>query len=209
MSKTRDEALQYSVTSYEFIRSLLSGTQFPSSPRNDLVYAYVALVLEHQNAIVNLIRLNLLGSAWALLRPQVETAFRGLWANSIACDEQITAIGQRGEEPFPPFRKMADELDTAYDARGWLLGFADDWKTLNDFTHSGLMQLGRRFQADGNVAPNYEEMVPQLATYSGTLSIGMIAPILRTLHFDDKAKALEDWLAANLGRAPPIRVLCD
>ena len=30
------------------------------------------------------------------------------------------------------------------------------------------------------------------------LSIGMVALILRTMHFDDKAKALEDWLAARL-----------
>jgi hypothetical protein len=195
MSKTRDEALQYNVSGHEFIRSLLSGTQFPSGPRNDLVYAYVALVLEHQNAIVNLIRLNLVGSAFALLRPQVETAFRGLWTNLIASDEQVTAIGQRGEEPFPPFRKMAEELDTRYRADGWLLGFADDWKTLNGFTHTGLEQLGRRFQSDGNIAPNYEEMVPELATYSGTLSIGIVVPILRTIHFEDKAKALEGWLA--------------
>ncbi len=27
----------------------------------------------------------------------------------------------------------------------------------------------------------------------------MIVPILRTIHFDDNAKALEDWLAANPG----------
>jgi len=198
MSKTRDEALRYNASGHEFIRSLLAGTQFPSSPRNDLVYAYVALVLEHQNAIVSLIRLNLVGSALALLRPQVETAFRGLWANLIACDEQITAIGQRGEEPFPPFRKMVEELDTRYDAGGWLLGFADDWKTLNGFTHSGLEQLGRRFKSSGDIASNYEEdVVSRLATLSGTLSIGMIVPILRTIHFDDRAKALEDWLAAS------------
>jgi len=162
------------------------------------VYAYVAIVLEHQNAIVNLIRLNLLGSAWALLRPQVEAAFRGLWVNVAASDLQITALGQRGEEPFPPFRKMAEYLDAQYHADGWLLGFADDWKTLNDFAHPGLGQLGRRFRADGNIAPNYdEEMVARLVRYSGTLSIGMIVPILRTIHFDDKAKALEEWLAAS------------
>ncbi len=171
MSKARDEALQYNASGYEFIRSLLTCTQFPSSPRNDLVYAYVALVLEHQNAIVNLIRLNLVGSALALLRPQVETAFRGLWVNLIACDEQITAIGQRGEEPFPPFRKMVEELDTRYDAGGWLLGFADDWKPLNGFTHLGLEQLGRRFRSGGDIASSYEEdVVSRLATYSATLS---------------------------------------
>jgi len=200
MSKTRDEALQYSASGHEFIRSLLAGTQFPASPRNDLVYGYVALVLEHQNAIVNLIRLNLVGSALALLRPQVETAFRGLWTNLIASDEQIAAIGQSGEGPFPRFRKMAEELDTRYSARGWLLGFADDWKTLNGFTHSGLEQLGRRFRSDGNIASNYtEEVVSGLATNSGTLSIGMIALILHAIHLNDKAKALEDWLAASQG----------
>jgi hypothetical protein len=171
--------------------------------RGSLVFAYVALVLEHQHAIVVLIRSSLIGSALALLRPQVEAAFRGLWVNLIASDDQVTAIGQTGKEPFPKFRQMAKELDEAYHSDGWLLGFADDWSTLNGFTHSGLEQLGRRFIADGNIAPNYTEgMIAQLASYSGTVSIGMLVPIFRALHFDDKAVALEEWLAAN-GEAPP------
>jgi hypothetical protein len=184
---------------YEFIHSHLTGTKFPSNPRNDLVYAYIAIVLEHQGAIIELIKLKRDGSALTLLRPQVEAAFRGLWVNQIASEIEINCIGQHGEEPFPRFRDMAKKLDDAYGSDGWLLIFADDWATLNGFTHSGLEQLGRRFQSNGNIAPNYpDEIIAKAATYSCTLSIGMLVPIFRTMHFDSKADALEAWLAANV-----------
>jgi hypothetical protein len=198
MPRTVDEAIRYSTAAHGFIWSQLQITAFPSNPRFDLVLAYVAIALEHQHAIINLVGLRLIGSALALFRPQVETTFRGLWVNLIASDEQVNAISHNGEEPFPRFRQMATELDTQYRADGWLARFADRWASLNGYTHSGLEQLGRRFRDDGNIAPNYpDEMISELVTSSGTVSIGFLAPVYRSMGFDAQATALEEWLDQN------------
>lgn len=195
---TKEQSLQYCTASHEVIWSHLKDTEFPSNPRNDLVLAYLAIALEHQHAICNLIGLGLFGSALALLRSQLESAFRGLWVNLIATDEQVVAIREKGAEPFPRFKEMAKELDARYGSGGWLSSFVDSWAALNGYTHSGLEQLGRPFRADGNLAPSYpEEVIAELATTSGTISIGTIVPVFRHFRLDSKAQELEAWLAEN------------
>jgi hypothetical protein len=194
---TVSDAIDYSTNAHECIWSTLQHSDFPSSPRLNLVYAYLVIALEHHHAIWNLVGLKLHGSAFALFRPQLETGFRGLWVNLCAAEEQINAIAQKGEEPFPRrFRDMADDLERAYDSGGRLASFANHWSALNGYTHSGLEQLGRRFGEDGNLQPAYTEaMLIELLVSSATLSIGLFVPIFNGLGFKEKAKTLNDWLA--------------
>jgi hypothetical protein len=196
MPNTIKEALKYSKGVHELIWLQLKDTPFESDARTSLVLAYVSIALDHQEAIIRLADMNLFAPSFALLRLELETVFRGLWVNLIATDEQVTAIGHEGAEPFPrPFQKFATALDASYNAGGWLSGFVGKWKTLNGFTHSGLDQLGRRFREDGNIGSNYpDDMVSELVTISGTLLLGMVMPIYRKLGFDEKANALDKWL---------------
>jgi hypothetical protein len=154
--------------------------------------------ISHDEAIHKLCRQNMIASAFALLRSQIESAFRGLWVNLIATDEQVEAIRERGEEPFPKFRRMAADIDTAYGAAGWLQSFADHWRTLNGYTHTGLEQLSRQFRDEATLAPNYpEEFILGLLVTSGTASIGYIVPVFRHFGLNEKAAALEQWLAEH------------
>jgi hypothetical protein len=198
MTLDKAKAVEYCVNAHDFICSQLMHTAFPVSPRNDLVYAYLSIALEHQHAICNLMSANLIGSALALLRLQLEASFRGLWIQLVASDVQVNELAQGGKEPFPQFKWMAAELEAAYSAGDWLSNFIDYWSTLNGFTHSGLEQLGRRFRDDGHIGPNYpDEMVAEFAMWSGTISIGTVVPIFRQFGFNDKADATEKWLVDN------------
>lgn len=198
MPRTYEAALKYNMDSYKTMQEQLSNTPIESKPRSDLVLGYLALMLEHQDAITKLVILKSKGSAFALLRPQVESAFRGLWVNLIASDAQVTAIRKDGAEPFPKFRDMANELDNRYSANGLLLGLASHWRTMNGYTHAGIEQLGRRFEDDGNIAPNYsDEMLAELLTVSATVSLAMVIPVLRTIGLHEKAEFMEKWLAEN------------
>ena len=195
MANSVESALGYNKGALAAVWSQLSGATVPSSPRNDLVWAYVLIALKHHEGIHSLASQNLMAPAFALLRSQIETAYRGLWVNLIATDEQVKAIRERDEEPFPRFRQMAADLDTSYRADGWLQSFADHWAALNGYTHSGLLQLGRQFRDDGKLGPNYsDEMVMELLVTSGTASIGCLVPILRGMGLLDKASTLEKWL---------------
>lgn len=198
MGKAVDDALQYSEGALAVVWSQLSGATVPSSPRHDLVWAYVAIALGHHQAIHSLASQHLMASASALLRSQIETFFRGLWVNGIATDEQVNAIRGGSEKPFSAFRQMATDLDTFYGADGWLQGFADHWTALNGYTHSGLEQLGRQFRDDNTVGPHYpDEMVVELVVTSGTVSIGCMVPTFRATGLNDKAAALEQWLGEH------------
>lgn len=195
MTNTIGTALEYNRGALAAIWSQLSDAAVPSSPRHDLVWAYLLIALKHHEGINALAGQNLMAPAFALLRSQIETAYRGLWVNLIATDDQVKAIRERDAEPFPKFRQMASDLDARYCASGWLKSFADHWAALNGYTHSGLLQLVRQFRADGKVGPNYsDEMTIELLVISGTSSIGCIVPVLRDTGFSDKAAALEEWL---------------
>jgi hypothetical protein len=170
-----------------------------SSPRLNVVHAFVAVEIEHQRAILELVRLRLYAPAFALLRPQLETVVRALWVNRLATDEQIVAIGQEGNEPFPrPFRTMCDVVDQAYRTDGYFRGCADDgWAALNGYTHSGLEQLGRRYSGN-DVVSNYPELaVGGLLEISASLSLSLLVPYFRHLGREDKAKRLEHLLHAE------------
>lgn len=198
MKRTVEEALKYNDGAREAVWNQISGTHFAANPRSTLVLAYVAIALEHHKAISALVRAGMKGSALALMRLQLETALRGMWVNLLASDIQVNCIGQHGDEPFPRFKPLVEQLDDAYGAQGWLKSFAEQWATLNGYTHSGLEQLGMRFQADGNLAPNYPDgVISDLLTLSGTVTIGTIVPLLRGFGFPEKAEALEKWLADN------------
>jgi hypothetical protein len=198
MARTIETALEYNKGALKAVWSQLSGATLPSSPRNDLVWAYLLVSISHHEAIHRLCSQKLIASAFALLRSQIESVFRGLWVNLIATDEQVEAIRERGEEPFVKFRQVASDLDTAYGAAGWLQSFADHWGTLNGYTHTGLEQLGRQFMDDGTLAPNYpEEFILGLLVTSGTASIGCTVPVFRHVGLEEKAAALEQWLAEH------------
>jgi hypothetical protein len=198
IADTIETALEYNKGALAAAWSQLSGATVPSSPRFDLVWAYVLIALKHHEGVCALVGQNLMAPAFALLRSQIETAYRGLWVNLIATDEQVNAIREHDGEPFPRFRQMAADLDTSYGASGWLQSFADHWAALNGYTHSGLLQLGRQFRDDGKVGPNYsDEIVMELLVTSGTTSLGCIVPIFRAMGLNDKAAALEQWLSGH------------
>src|ERR1035441_9313686 len=108
-----EDSFNYTHNIHKLIWEQLKTTFFPGDARSFLLLTYVAVALEHQESIYKLVESNLRGSAFALLRSQVEATFRGLWAYGLATDEQIHAISQEGGEPFPTFRKMRSEEHTS------------------------------------------------------------------------------------------------
>jgi hypothetical protein len=198
MPYTTETAMQYSVGAHGIIRAQIKSAEFESNPRIHLVFGYVVVALEHQDAIAKLVDLKLSGSALALLRPQVETACRALWVNLISNDTEVAAIREQGASPFPEFTKMAAELDTRYNASGWWVRYANRWGAMNGYTHTGLEQLGCRFQKDGTIAPNYsDKLVTELLVISANTSISLVASVFRTAGREAEAEALDKWLTEN------------
>jgi hypothetical protein len=122
-----------------------------------LVAGIFSLVMEHHGAILYLLRAGQFdGSAFALVRPLIDSAYRAHWIYACAKPDIVARI-KNGEDVFPGLINMAAEIEKKIDTDGFFPSIAPYITTLHGYTHGGLEQLGRRFDAAGNVAPNYSD----------------------------------------------------
>ncbi len=102
------------------------------------------LALEHYDSIVILLNDRLIGSAFALARPLLETYVRGKWILCSATDTDIQKFLKGKLERS--FQYLVDEIGKVTENEGdWLQKTKhSNWKALNDLTHGGILQVIRR-----------------------------------------------------------------
>jgi hypothetical protein len=145
------------------LRDLLSRREYPSNTKTLELVAYVDIALEHHEAIWLLRRSKLTGSAFALVRSGLDAYLRALWINKVATPEQIEKAA-RDELRFPRMDQMHNDIKASYGDRSdpeqtqlldkFFEYIKQAWQATSSYTHSGGLQLGRRFTA-GQVKPNY------------------------------------------------------
>ncbi len=111
--------------------------------RSQLFLAYASIALEHQEAIILLLRHGLRGSAVALIRPVFEIFYRASWIHHCAKPNQIDRI-KKGKFRFPEMGAMVAAIDKAIGETFFQQFKADSWKKQNDFTHTGSFQVNSR-----------------------------------------------------------------
>jgi len=142
------------------LRELLARDQYPADDKTAWVTASLDLALEHQKAILLLIKSELFGSAFAMVRLVCDTALRALWISDVATSDQIEQarddkldwrkIGLLGEVEQHCFGEKTSSRDELFRI------LREAWPAMCNYTHSGALQIGRRF-TNGDVKPNYEE----------------------------------------------------
>ncbi len=186
---------------------LLQRHEYASDTKTVVLVAYVAIALEHHKAIWILSKLGLNGSAFALLRVVFDAYWRALWINKVATPEQIEQAS-RDELRFPKMGQMRAYIKQAYfgmpdekeltpeelaeaqrlrELGAKFFGFVKKaWPALNSYTHSGGLQIGRRFTGD-QVKANYSERditeALTLATTALLLLLHMF--FISTEHYDE------------------------
>jgi hypothetical protein len=122
-----------------------------------LVASLFSLAMEHHGAILYLLRAGQFdGSAFSLIRPLIDCAYRAHWIYACAKPDIVLRI-KNGEDVYPGLVNMAVEIEKKIDADGIFQSITPYIKGLHGYTHGGLEQLGRRFDAAGNVRPNYSD----------------------------------------------------
>jgi hypothetical protein len=176
---------------HDFVASRLAG-KYPHDDRRALLAAFVSLAQSHHEAILLLAgQKQLVSSAFALFRPMVEAAYRGLFVAFLATDEQIETIKDDGE-PYGHFNKLANALDDKFQTDGLYLQYAGDaWKTLNGYTHGGLEQLARRINEEGMLGDHFDaEEIQGLLASSTSLLTRTVIPFLQVMDRSDAAHAV-------------------
>ena len=162
MSQIEDLSNQ-SAQSNSKLRELLARPEYPSDPKTRWVIASLDIAIEHQEAILLLIKSELFGSALAMLRIVFDTLLRALWINGVATDEQIKqawddelkwqhiSVGDEVEQNYFP------DLGNQTEKRVKVLqGLKKMWPAMCSLTHSGGLQIASRF-TNGELKPNYLE----------------------------------------------------
>ncbi len=169
--------------------------------RTLMVLCFISQTFEHHEATLVLLAKDQIGSAFALARCVVEGVYRGLWINSGASDEQVERFATKDEIDLG-MTALAQANDKTYKL-GKNGDFFQDfkkrsWDALNSYTHTGMMQLARRF-SQHEFKPDYtEKQIVQITTALTTLIL-MLAIYFLTVRgqkFIDGAKAIEELLRA-------------
>jgi hypothetical protein len=146
------------------LRQLFHRHEYPQDTRTFLLRAYVDIALEHHDAIWLLAKCRLNGSAFAMVRLVYDAMFRAFWINKVASEQQIEQA-TRDELGFP-LEKILVEIKRDYfsdrppeEAQlfdSFLQLIKEAWGPMCSYTHSGALQLARRFTGD-ELKPDYSE----------------------------------------------------
>ncbi|MBN3795988.1 hypothetical protein [Burkholderia sp. Ac-20392] len=133
-----------------------AGLTLPVDERSQLAIGCLDVTLEHQAAIALLHSSQLHGSMLALLRVLSESLVRGLWLYFCATDSELATF-KKGRLN-KTFGTLITEYETAAGTPdGVLSGFKlSAWTQMNDFTHTGFLQVSRRHKP-GRVEGNYPD----------------------------------------------------
>ena len=197
----------------ERLRQLFLRNEYPRNTRTFLLRAYVDIALEHHEAIWLLTKSKLDGSAFAMVRLVYDAMFRAFWINKVATEQQIEQA-TRDEFGFPIETIFAEIKRDYFSDRppeeaqqfdDFLQSIKKAWGPMCSYTHSGALQLARRFTGD-KLKPDYSEgaiveasnlVTIALLLLMHTFFVGMRCPreaeeagtLLRQYH-DDFAEAL-------------------
>lgn len=147
----------------EQLRQLLPD-KYPADTKITLLLAYVDIALEHHEAIWLLTKSRLYGSAFAMVRLVYDAMLRAFWINKVATEQQIE---QAIDDEFGfPLEKILAEIKRDYfsdrppeEAQkfdSFLQLIKQAWRPMCSYTHSGALQLARRFTGD-ELKPNYKD----------------------------------------------------
>jgi hypothetical protein len=157
-------------------------------------------MFEHHETVILAIRNGKIGSAFALARIIFESMYRGLWLNFIATDAEVEAFERTDKFPLN-VGEMAGQIDEKYRGEGY---FAElkrrAWPALNSYTHTGMLQLGRRFTGH-KVQPSYTDAeIVEITTAVTTCILLLVAKFLAVQGYSEACRKVEAMLG-KYGRA--------
>jgi hypothetical protein len=165
---------------------VISKNQFPTGDRNVLLIAYWALMFDYHKGILSLLQSKFFGAAFALVRSVVEAVVRAHVALK-GSEEDLQRI--QNDEYTVNFKQIGAKIDADFGLDHLMENFLNDVtrSALHSYTHSGLLQLGRRF--DGNdIKPNYRDEEITEVIRVATSAIFMVTNLV-TKHFGFE----QDW----------------
>jgi len=194
MTKELKEHLIRCEKAMQSAKPILGKHNLPTDNRTMTVIGFISWLIEHQESIVLLEVYENAGSASALFRPVVEGAYRALWINLPATDEEVKKFNEKDRIDLE-FGDIATALDIAYGTGDFFQDFKTRaWKHLNSYTHGGMHQIGRRFDKQ-EIKNNYsDEEIYEMTTSVTTIVLLAISLFLKNQGHADSEDQIQDLM---------------
>ena len=170
------------------VKKILNDLKLSGDDWSIVVAGMIHQGIEHHDSILLLIRSKLTGSAFALVRAVVEILVRGAW---FTCCATLAQVAQfiKNDQIDPTFGAMSDAIDKSQGI-DFFHDFKDrSWKTLNSYTHTGILQLGRRWTGDKLTASYKEGEIIEVLRASTMCILLLVQPYLaKNGHVDASKK---------------------
>jgi Family of unknown function (DUF6988) len=172
-------------------KRLLAQHGYPDTLRTVVVIGFIDQMIEHHDSTLVLLRNGKVGSAFVLARSIFESAYRGLWINFCATDAEIEHF-ERHDELLVKMPQMARAIDEKYQAHGFFEDLKNRaWPALCSYTHTGLLQLGRRFTGH-NVQPDYgDDEIFEATNAVTTCILLLVGKFLAVQSYGDECRVAE------------------
>ena len=171
------------------VRRILSKHGFSDEEWSTVVIGFIAQAIEHHEAILLLIRSGLVGSAFALVRCLIEILVRGVWITTCATESQVKKFRDQDKLDLS-FGEMSDAIDEACGIDFFHDFKVRSWKALNSYTHTGILQLGRRFSGH-RVEPSYTDAEQTEVIRTSTASLLLLVRPFLVRHGRKEAAAID------------------
>jgi hypothetical protein len=153
---------------------ILTSNKYPGDVRTVMVRGLLSTIIEHHRSLLELLKFETIGSAYALARDIVKGMRYGLWINCCATEEQIRRIEESDEFPFS-VPEIIKEIEAAYSKDPFFVNLKDRWAAqLYKYTRSGIFQLGR-FHIDSSSGYNFDDEEIRNVMTAVTLCVVLLA----------------------------------
>jgi hypothetical protein len=171
------ESIARATHSRNELSRVLAG-EFKGDTKTLVLLAYLDLALEHHQAVCELVTRKLHGSAFALVRVIFEILYCAHWVNAVASPSDIEKIASKRNFQFPGMETVVRDIDLAYGVGSFFEDLKKrSWKAMNSYTHSGLLQLAKRFKGSA-VQPSYSEAAVLEVLEGTSMSILMLGSLI-------------------------------
>ena len=173
------------------VKNILDDVKLSGEDWSVVVAGMIHQGIEHHDSIMALIRLKLIGSAFALVRSVVEILVRAAWFTCCATKEQVSKF-IREDKIDLHFGEMADAIDESQQIEFFHDFKEKNWQVLNSYTHTGILQLGRRWTGD-KLAPSYkdEEIIEVVRTCTMCILLAIQPYLAKNGQADASKKMVE------------------
>jgi hypothetical protein len=139
----------------EQLDATVTSKNYPTGDRNMLLLAYWELVSDFHRGIHALIKSEFFASAFALVRPVVESLVR---AHVALKGSEAELQRLQTDDYRVNLEKIGPWIDAEFGLEGLMERFLHKRtrEALHSYTHAGLLQIGRRFDS-GYVKPKYSD----------------------------------------------------